>query len=83
MGLKDDDVYDAWPEAEPPLDQPEGEPDGGRCSCRHPLPTHMIDLVDNDERYSSVCVCGNRYKVRDGRFILDGTQRNPLTGQGS
>jgi len=59
------------------------DPNAQCCSeCNRELPTHLIDVTGDDPRYSVICACGCRYRVKEGRFYLDGKEHNPLTGKG-
>jgi len=47
---------------------------GDKCSCGAPLPWHIFELVDEEDRFSHICSCGNRYVVRDGKVIQEGKE---------
>jgi len=49
---------------------------GSDCPCGQPLPWHLFELVD--ERFSHICSCERRYRLKDGKIVQDGTERNPV-----
>lgn len=48
------------------------------CACGEPLPVHLAELVDDDERFEHVCSCESSYVVKDGKFVRNGEQVNPF-----
>ena len=46
-----------------------------KCECGARLPTHLLGIM---ARYEHVCSCERAYIEEDGKFVPNGTQRNPV-----
>lgn len=46
---------------------------GRRCECGAEMPWHLVEYMDSHH-----CSCDRRYVAKDGDFILDGVEVNPI-----
>lgn len=47
---------------------------GTSCVCGEALPIHLAEIGLT----AHSCSCERHYKVKDGKFIFDGTAKNPF-----
>lgn len=48
-----------------------------KCECGEELPHHLVEVADG-LAMTHICICERRYRVKDGKFVQDGTESNPF-----